>query len=433
MVKNLGPDNNRYKDMQEKLNDSEKVEELDAEIEEDDSEDIEAEIKKNEKLAKKQFRDRLVKMMFVIVIVVVIILVIGFIVSLVSKKDYTYTEVENILTSAAKSYFSDHKSKLPATTSQKVEISDTVLTAGEYMKPMSDYISSDTCSGKVLVQKSDEEGYDYIAYLDCGENYQTIELYKKIVDNKNIVTDGYGLYALNDGYAYRGKEVDNYVKFSDSDLLWRIIKINSSNEITLISDDTTENSFTWDDRYNNLSEENSGINKYKNSEISIFIDKIYHNKLNDDSDDSYYFTEETFTFSKKTKAKMLTFKACVGNRSTSDTTRDGSVECSEVVDTKVSLLPVYDFINASLDPNCTTAIAPDCQNYNYLSINNRSSYWLANGVTEDTYHVYGVDESGYIDKHYANKEKRLKLVIHLGDDVMVESGKGTKKNPYIIR
>lgn len=433
MDNKIGPNSNRFKEINEEISEEEKKE-VEAEYGEEDldNENLEEEIKKEERLAKEQFRARLVKMMGVIIIVIILIVLIGFIISLTSKKNYTYAEVEDIMKEAAQAYFSDHKKKLPSTISQKVEIHDKVLVEEEYMKTLDKYLNTDLCSGKVVVQKSNKNSYSYTSYLDCGSNYTTTELYKKILDKKNIVTEGYGLYSYNGGYVYRGSDVHNYVKFEDNDKIWRILKINSNHEITLVQNEGSSNSFPWDDRYNRSFDENLGINTYQNSFMSVIVDRLYNNKLNDESDSDYsYYDEEPAIFTKKIRSKLLKFRSCVGKRSNVDTSKDGSPECSEVIESKVALLPVYDFLNASLDPNCKTTKAPDCQNYNYLT--NEGNYWLANGTTEDNSSVYCVNSQGYIEDMYANSELGVRLVIRIGSDMMIEKGKGTKKSPYVIR
>ncbi len=433
MDNKIGPNGNRFKEINEEISEDENKE-VEAEYEEEDlhDENLEEEIKKEEKLAKDQFRAKLVKMMGVIIIVIIIIVLIGFIISLTSKKNYTYVEVEDIMKEAAQSYFSDHKKKLPSTISQKVEIHDKVLAEEEYMKTLDKYLYTDLCSGKVVVQKSNQNSYSYTAYLDCGSDYTTTELYKKVLDKKNIVTEGYGLYSYNGGYVYRGSDINNYVKFEDNDKIWRILKINSNHEITLVQNEGSINSFPWDNRYNHSFDDNLGINTYQNSFISVIVDRLYNNRINDESDSDYlYYNEEPTIFTKKIRSKLLKFKSCVGKRSSSDTSKDGSPECSEIIESKVALLPVYDFLNASLDPNCKTTKVPDCQNYNYLT--NEGNYWLANGMTEDTASVYFVNSQGYIEDSYANSEQGIRLVIRIGSDMMIEKGKGTKKSPYVIR
>ena len=425
--KNIGPNGNRYKDVTEDIKeiDSEKEENVD----EDSPENIEAEIKKEEKLAKEQFRAKIVKMMGVIVIIIIIIILIGFIISLTSKKNYSYAEVEDVMKEAAKSYFVDNEKKLPTS---KVKISSDVLAEEGYMNTLDKYLSNQTCSGEVIVENTGNKTYSYTSYLNCGEDYTTTELYKKVLDKKNIVTDGYGLYSYNSGYVYRGKDVNNYVKFDGTSGLWRIVKVNSNNEITLIQDDLSVNSYVWDERYNNRLEDTYGINDFKNSTVSTVIPKVYNNNLTDDADsDYYYYEEEPKLFTKNIKAKLLKFNSCVGKRADNELSRDGGPECSEVIETKISLLPVYDYLNASLDPDCTNTVSPSCQNYNYLAIN--GGFWLSNGVSTDNSMVYLVDYQGTVTSAYANSDEKLRLVVRVGKDMMIEKGNGSKKKPYVIR
>ncbi len=439
MDKNIGPNQNRFKEKnqefaEEKLPKEEVEEEIstyDDDENEESQEQIDADIKKEEIMAKKKFQSKIFKMMGVLVIVIVIFVLIGLVMKLQSRHNYTYVEVENIMKKAAEQYFKEHKNSLPSKTSKKVELHDSVLVDEKYMKDLDQYLKTKSCSGKVVVQKNENNSYSYIPYLDCGDAYQTIELYKKVIDKKNIVTEGYGLYELNGGYVYRGKEVNNYVKFKDLDILWRIVKINTSGEITLLQERPTENSFIWDDRYNNTLEDNVGINTYKNSYISTILTNIYENKLNDESDSDYlYYEEEPKLFTKEIRQQLLTFNSCVGKRSQTDTSKDGTPECSEVEKTKISLLPVYDFLNASLDPNCNSTISPDCQNYNYLA--NDKNFWLANGDSSKSSKVYMVS-SNYVFSKDASNDYKIRVVIRLRSSAILQKGDGTIKNPYIIK
>lgn len=381
-------------------------------------------------LSKEQFRAKMLKTFGIVIVIFIFIILIGLIISLSSKKAYKYSDVEEIMKKAAEKYFKDNKKQLPTPT-QPVQISDSILVNNNYMKPITDYIKNDSCTGKVIV-KNNDNNYFYSAYLNCGDKYQTKELYSEITNQKNVVTSGYGLYYMNNEYVYRGKNVNNYVKFSDSDNLWRIVKVTSNNEVVLIEKDHSVNSFVWDDRYNTIAEGNDGINEYNNSKISTIVEQLYKNTINDkNSDEDNYYDDETKLLTNEDRKKTVAFNSCVANRSIDDTSKDGSTECSIVSKTKASLLSVYDFLNASLDSNCVTAASPSCQNYNYLS--NSSSYWLANGKKEDSSRVYSISGTNYIYPKVAAEEVYIRLVIHLDSNTMLESGKGTAKNPYIIR
>lgn len=377
--------------------------------------------------ANNEFRSKMIKMFGIVIIGLIIFLVIGFVISLVTKKDYTYSALEDEMKKAAINYFKDNKSKLPKTNTEIVEIDASILAKNKYMKTLDKYMKDEECTGKVTVEKVDDS-YSYTPYLSCNDGgYTTTKFYKKIANSSNVVTEGFGLYYINNEYVYRGKDVNNYVRFSDSEIVWRVVKVTSNNEVVLVTEDKTKNRFTWDSRYNNVKQRNTGINLYKNSEISTTLDSLYNNKIG--VDDSY--REELKLLTKDDKTKLVEFDACVGTRSQNDTTKNGSSECKVKEKTKVSLLTTYDYLNASLDVNCNSTIKKDCQNYNYLSTG--YIFWLGNGVQEDNSKVYQVSSSGYILTREASRDAAVRVVVHVGDNAMLEKGNGTKTNPYIIR
>ena len=403
----------------------------DAVIEEGNEEEVSRNNNDNYSVNNDDFKEKLIKLFKIVAIALVVILVLGYIISLFTSGKYDYAKVEDIMTEAAENYFKDNKSKLPKDADEIVEIDANVLATNKYMKDLSHYIKKETCTGKVSVEKIDSSNYNYTPTLTCG-TYTTSKLVDKVRRIDNIKTEGFGVYHINGEYVYRGTKVNNYVRFKDSDYMWRIIKVDSNNETVLISDNRTHNNFVWDERYNNTSEDNLGINQYKNSNIESEVAKLYNNKIVDENEEDFdYDTTEDIILTDKDKKKVVSFDACVGPRSLKDTSRDGSVECSVTVKTKMALLPTYDYLNASLDNNCKSIENPDCQNYNYLV--SGYNYWFGNGNSEQTSKVYSVTGDGYILNKDANNISYVRVVIHLNENVMVEKGKGTKEEPYIIR
>lgn len=376
-----------------------------------------------------EFRSKMIKMFGIVILALIVVLIIGFIISLFTKKNYTYAEVEDIMKNASINYFNDNKNKLPKDKSEIVEVDSNVLANNKYMKTLDKYLKNSSCSGKVSVEKLDKKSYNYTPILSC-KDYTTTKLYTEITKKDNIVTDGFGLYSMNNEYVYRGSNVNNYIKFSDSDILWRIIKTTTNGEIVLITDSITNNSFGWDERYNSQLENNNGIGIYKNSNIENELHKIYNNKISSSSPETFYSYDEIEFLTKDDKTKLVEFNSCVGPRSESDTTKDGSTECKVIVKTKISMLPIYDFLNASLDVNCTSTKKQDCQNYNYLAT--KDSYWMVT-PSDQPAEIYSVLSPGYIESFYANTTSSLRPVVHLSENVMLEKGKGTKDNPYVIR
>jgi len=389
----------------------------------EDEDEIELEEEKEDKKTSDLARKRMFKMMGIIVGGMVILLIILYVCSLFTSKNYSYQELEKILKDAAVSYFKDNPDSLPSSDGDVVEIDSSNLVVAQKMKDFSEYTTKDgvVCSGTVQVEKSGND-YLYTPYLNCGENYLTEEFYKRITADGNIVTSGYGLYASNGGYAYRGEEVDNYVELDNS--LWRIVKVTTNNEIVLISENGIEYSFQpWDDRYNESKRFSSGVNNYGASRIKEYLDKVYKNPSEKNGED---------ILSDNDKTKIVAYNLCIGKRSTNEEGSSNASECSEVLqDTKLGLLSLSDYMYASVDPNCKTASSKSCQNYNYLA--NKSEWWLATANKDDNSSAYKVERGGKISSDYCSSYTSIRPVIYLNSKVLYKSGKGTLEKPYKIK
>ena len=121
----------------------------------------------------------------------------------------------------------------------------------------------------------------------------------------------------------------------------------------------------------------------------------------------------------------------IGKRATSDTDKSGNLEKASLVERQfISLLPAYDFLNASLDSNCTTTTAVSCTNYNYLA-KYKLSWWLATANAKNTHHIYKIDNS--IGLANASSNAYVRPVIYLTKDAIYVSGDGSNENPYVVR
>ncbi len=364
---------------------------------------------------------KMFKFMGIIVAVMVVILLILYCVSLLSGNHYTYPEIENILKEAAVSYFKDHPETLPANEGSVVEIDSSNLVVAEKMKDLSEYTEEGVvCSGTVQVEKAGTD-YLYTPYLNCGDAYTTVELYKKIVSESEIVTSGYGLYSFNGNYVYRGESVNNYVKLGKS--LWRIVKVTSNNNIVLISVDGATYTQPWDNRYNEERLYEAGINQYSASRVKEFLEKIYSNPSEKDGE---------VLLTKADKAKMVSYSVCTGKKSPTSELKDNSEECVEVLQNqKLGLLTLSDYLYASVDPNCKSASTKSCMNYNYLAIT--QDWWLATANKDDTSTVFSVDRNGVVKTETAGNYAIVRPVITLNSKVLYKSGKGTLEKPFKVR
>ena len=384
-----------------------------------DEDELEEGIKKSNIDAKK----RMYRFMGIIVAIFIGFILLLLILSAISNSNrkYSYTEVEKIMKKAAISYFKDNKDMLPSEEGDITEIDSTNLVAAEKMKDLSEYIKDDVaCTGSVQVEKT-ASGYLYTPYLDCGNTYATVELSKKILENEEIVTSGYGLYSTKYGHIYRGEEVNNYVQLDKG--LWRIVKITSNNNIVLISQEGAGYTKPWDNRYNPDRLYESGINTYSNSRIKEFLEKIYNNPSEKDGE---------VILSKNDKKKLVSFNMCTAKRLNDSESKDNSVECSEVLkNQKLGLLTLSDYMYASVDPNCKSASTKSCKNYNYLVVKN--DWWLATGNKEDTSTVYQVTSSGFASTVNAGNYGYVRPIIYLNEKTLYKSGNGTLEKPYRVR
>ena len=366
------------------------------------------------------------KILLLVVLLTVLLIIIIWLLSLTTGKNRSYKEIESTMKKAAEKYYSNHKSELPTNDKGTSEVSVQKLINGNYMKEISSYKSgSGSCSGKVVVENNDDT-YLYIAYLDCGEKYVTTELFREITKAENIVTEDSGVYYMNDEYVYRGENVNNFVKIDEN--LWRIVKVDKNNEVVLILDEPYVNVQNWDNRYNTARKMSYGYNDYKKSRLKEVNDAIY--EASKKGDTSKY---KKPLLSKNAIKYISGYDLCYGNRAANDTTNNNSIECySKIENTKIGALTLSDFINASLDKECTSSVSKSCQNYNYL-LNNKKTFWLVTGNPANTYEVYRVSQYGKLESIQASSYSSIRPVIHLNSKTMFSSGSGEEVNPYTIK
>lgn len=371
--------------------------------------------------------ERAKKMLLILGIIIgliVIITVISLIIGTLKNSSLEYSEIEDKMVSAAKDYYSKKQDALPLNENEEVEVSATLLAEEGYMKELSKYQKDDSvaCEGEVIVSKSGIY-YNYSPYLNCGDKYTTTYLYEEIIDKTVSKDDGLyktEQYSKEKGketvYVYKGDYVDNFVKIDDN--LWRIVKLDSNYNIMLIQDYfDKENGYRgpWDDRYNSSKESNVGINDYYKS--------IIRKNIND-----YYSSS---ALSDNLKAKIVSKDLCVGSRSETETKKDGSVECRNILKGEyLGLLTAYDFMNASLDTNCKKITDMSCNNYNYLTEYSRG-FWFLTIDSETTYRAY--KHSGSISKSNLSTSAAARIVLNITKNSVYVSGNGTYNDPYIIK
>lgn len=349
-----------------------------------------------------------------VVLVIILMLFVGG-----GSKKLSYEKIEEKLLSAGESYYEDNDGKLPENGSTFV--SSDVLVEEGYIKELSSYTDEDvTCEGKVYAIKN-PSGYTYRSNLDCGKHYKTKTL--SSVVKENVVTSGSGLYEeeqinpnnnseMHTVYVFKGDNVNNYVKVGD--FYWQIVKIYENGDMAVL-DEGELFTATWDNRYNIDEKKYVGINEY---EVSRVYDSIQKDVVKNDG--GYL----------KIKGLITSHNACVGKRLLSDISHSGEAECSEILENQYfSLLPAYDYLNASLDENCGGFDSNSCYNYNYLTFG--SSSWLITAVSDNTSEVYYFTD--IMKKDSANQRNESRLYAHFDASVTYVSGSGTYEDPYIVK
>ena len=325
----------------------------------------------------------------------------------------SYTEIESIMLNAAQNHMRRHSGDLPDELNESVTLSVDDLVKEEEMKEISEYTkdSSLKCNGSVIVTNVNKS-YRYTPILNCSDKYSTVKFIDYIKEKHPIVESGNGLYNLNEELVFRGDNVNNFLKLSGK--MYRIVKFSSDEAVIIFTD--KDEKVVWDTRYNVEKKGTYGINDYSVSQIRDYLNKVYKNvNYIDDA----------------ARRLIVSYDLYVGRRSSQDTDKSGQIEKSAVMENQfIGLLPIYDFMNASLDANCVTDVSPSCMNYNYLT-SYRSSWWSVTGSKTKTYQVCAViQQASY---RYANKLAVARYVLHLAKDAMYVSGDGTFDNPYIVK
>ena len=171
----------------------------------------------------------------------------------------------------------------------------------------------------------------------------------------------------------------------------------------------------WDDRYNTELKLARGINSYNISIVFNNLSKFYNKYLS------------------KYQSYLNPISLCAGKRNEADMNKGGKAECNNLVlNSYIGLLPVYDYLNASLSDLCIGTLSPECQNYNYLN-NNKDSWWTITANSKNSYEVYYVNYNGIVSSDYAGSKKFYRFILNLNSDILYKSGNGTLEDPYIIR
>lgn len=189
---------------------------------------------------------------------------------------------------------------------------------------------------------------------------------------------------INEEYYFTNEEENNYVKYSN--LLWRIIRINSDKSVTVVSE-------------NSLASLNPGSEKD--------YEKTYINKwLNDSKEKNTGILEKNLNNIQKYLTYTNTCKDIVNDTK--------NITCKDKINnTYITIPSIFDYINTGSDKSF---------------MNNSEYFYLTNQNKENNY-IY-IDETGKIN--YSDKEDimGIKPVITIKNTITAKEGNGSKDNPY---
>lgn len=363
--------------------------------------------------------------------------------SLKKPSKTTYLDLEKKVINATKKYTKDHPGALPQTSGTSITIGTNTLVEKGYIKELSSYVKEDVnCNGIVEIYKSSFDEYDYSPNITCGAKYVTKKLADKVIyDNDGDgVLSGMGLYKkVNDKfvttnfsdssvkveYYFRGDVVKNYLKIGDN--MWRIVGIDNDYNTILIFEKSFRKGFAWDDRYNEETGKNHGINTYEHLGIKSRIYETVNSFFDKDAD-----LRDKEKLSPIVKNIIVPFDVCMGHRKQDEKDTTGSVECKEILkDQYVSLLPAYLFMNASLDANCKVLTDKNCGNYNFLAAFN-DYWWLLTPDAANTSEAYLVHKT-YVKPSLCQAKNNVRPVIKISSRTLYSEGDGSINNPYTIK
>ena len=211
-------------------------------------------------------------------------------------------------------------------------------------------------------------------------------LYDMVTQGKNIVKKGDGLYKEENSYYYKGKNVNNYLKYSGR--LWRIVSVDNNGTLKLITEDL-QTSLVWS--------------------IDADYDTSYLRSWLNDND----ITIKSFYSSLDNTEILIDTKTCY------DEINDKNVTCEKFVSDKVGTLSVYEYEKSGSSDG-------------YLNI---GSYWWTSNNNKDNKAWY-VYSKGTINNEVSSGSNfysyGVRPTITINAKISNFKGEGTKENPYEV-
>lgn len=348
----------------------------------------------------------------------VIFIMMLFLISSCTNKKYTFEKLENQMLKVAKDMYKDNEKDLPSQDKDSKTITLKKMISEGKIEEIEKLFDRDDlkCNGTVTITNNNGY-YNYSPYLNCGKEYETTYLKDKIIEN-SLVESGIGLYEDKDNYIMKGEIDNNYISFNNN--LYRILRINSDGSIRVIGLSGVKQ-IVWDDRYNQDNNNYLGINEFEYNSLNSRIRDTLHN---------YYDDEKEWP--KEIKNYILTQSLCIGKRTKNDITKDGTAECSKIIENEtIGLITVYEYLQASLDQNCSYSTDTNCRNYNWLNSSTDFTTWTLTANAENSTTAFVLN--GLPKVSTCSTYSNVLPVFNITDKAIYVSGDGTESNPYTFK
>ena len=398
----------------------------------------------------------LVELLAVIAIltIIMVISVPQLITSIKNKKTDALEKTKDLLISAARNYVIDYELKVPTS------ISIETLCKNDYLEcPIKNPIDNSNLNGYVNVDDNKVYVYsdtrDYITIRDY-----IIELYN---NEETRIRDGLKKDNTPDqNIRYYGSDPNNYVSFNNE--LWRIIGV-FGNNVKLVRKDSL-GELSWDSSESSVNG-GYGVNEWSQADLQVYLNKMYYGGTTV----TCYDGSKNSTTTCPTNKLDNTAKALIDNHTwntgaiewekRTDTLafyndERGSVNgkicssvsyCNDTV-TRTTEWPGYiglpyatDYAYASGESICETNMVKKDSNNVYICKNDNwmfkpnTWYWTLSpyASASNALYVWGVSSDGSVGNYSAARGGAVFPTIYLKSNILIESGKGTSSDPYILK